>query len=72
MALKRCTDCGRTYDDSGECMYCWGLAAGVAVNSGREPRKPRSSSDTGCAVVAVLGMSGLIIPLILLVERVFA
>ncbi|WP_016697598.1 hypothetical protein [Actinoalloteichus spitiensis] len=72
MAAQTCSKCGRTYDYGGECLYCWGLEAGTAVNAGREPRKPNTStSNSGCAVVGVLVLSGLI-PLLLLLDSIFA
>ncbi|WP_418155237.1 hypothetical protein [Actinoalloteichus caeruleus] len=72
MASQTCSKCGRTYDYGGECLYCWGLEAGTAVNAGREPRKPNASApNSGCAVVGVLVLSGLI-TLMLLLDNIIA
>ncbi|GLY26423.1 hypothetical protein [Micromonospora sp. NBRC 101691] len=79
--MSECPKCGRR-KDSGECMYCWGLEAGADYHAGkRDVRIPNtnlrrnvdtgavSNPNSGCVVLAVLALSGLI-PSVLLALQV--
>lgn len=73
--MSECPECHRTMGP-GECMYCWGLEAGVDYHAGRrDVRIPNSNlrrnvdtgevsnPNSGCAVLALfalLTLSGLI------------